>query len=415
MENQSDSRIVDSIKRLNKILSPFGNQVLLLDFSHFLSVSLHKDNIVVKTCGLQQVSTEYEAILEKAYDAEGYVKYGVEEREHFFVCDFSESDHIGGPLNYEFGPRRNLNRPLAEVRANTAEALVWLDIVRQSKVCSSGIVLARGTPSIQSNIYLLLGRKLGIESSSAVRFDRQGRAAQRAVISVELSKLLSEIFSELNELLRDEMEETAARQVRQYYSNVEFTSHEIANVELNISTASTLETARAFGQGLCIALSVGVELGAGSERIPPTISIDDINTFLRAYSLLVEGVGGSLSWSFPESLRKLERWQAFVIIEITRNAKKYFEGSSTPEIHWNIESDGKGVLRMSCVSSPHWIEPFRWPWQGKPDPELMRGTHIIARLAQSVNYAADWRHQALATHSKYSEARFELTRKEKPQ
>lgn len=415
MENESESRIRESIDRLNGILSPVGNRVLLLDFSHFLSVSRQHDNITVKTCGLQHLTTKYEAVLEEAYKAEGYLKYGVQEREHYFVCDFSECDYITEPHAYEFGPRRNLNRPLAEVQADTDEALKWFDIVRASGVCSSGIVLARGTPSIQSNIYLFLERKLGIESSLAVRLNRRGKAAQGSVIVEKVSELLSDIFSELNELLRDEMEETAAQRFRQYYSNVAFTSHEIANVESNIRTASTLETAKSFGHGLCIALSVGVDLGAGRDRIPPEISIDDINTFLEAYRLLVEEVGGSLTWSFPDSLRKLERWQAFVIIEITRNAKKHFVGSSTPQIHWKINSDSSGVLRMSCVSAPHWIDPSRWPWQGKADLESMRGTHFIARLAESESYATDWRTQALATGSMYSEVMFELTRKEQPQ
>lgn len=417
MENQSDSRILKSIHRLNEILSPSSNRVLLLDFSHFLAVSSQHDNIVVKTCGLPQCAAEYEAALEKAYTAEGFVKYKVDEqeREKFFVCDFSERDSVKPPHDYKFGPRRNLNRHEVEVQAETSAALKWFDAVKASGMCGSGIVLARGTPGMQSNIYLFLEKGLGVKSPGAAQYDRRGQAKQGGV-AAETSALLAQIFDELNELLRDEMEETVARLFRRYYSNVAFASHEIPNMELSIFTADGLEAVRTSALALCITLRVGLDLGSGRKRNLEKVPVEDVTNILKAYSREAERIGASLNWSFPDAIQDLERWQAFVIIEITRNAMKHLEGQSAPAIQWDITVDERGVRGMYCTSSPHCIKnPTSWPWRGSVDPESMRGTHFISRLAKSERYAAAWHALPPAAGCDYWKAKFELTRKEESQ
>jgi hypothetical protein len=413
MENQSDSRILKSIRRLNEILSRFNNRVLLLDFSHFLAVSNQHANIIVKTCGLPQCSAEYEAELEKAYTAKGFIKYKVDERERekFFVCDFPERDPVKPPFDYKFGPRRNLNRHEVEVQAKTSEALKWFDAVKASGMCGSGVVLARGTPGMQSNIYLFLEKRLGVKSPGAMQYDRGGKAKQGEAVAEETRDLLAQIFDELNELLRDEMEETVARLFRRYYSNVAFASHEIPNMELNIMNAEGLETAKTFGLALCITLRVGLDLGSSRKLNLKKVPIKDVTNILEAYRQEAKTVGASLTWLFPKSLRELERWQVFVIIEITRNAKKRLEGlSAPPVIHWDIDADEKGVLRMCCTSSPHLINPSVWPWRGSLDPESMKGTHFISRLAESEYYAVAWHPEPPAAGRDYWEAKFELTR-----
>lgn len=408
MDYQSEERIKESVARINNIL--VNNQVYLLDFSHFLSVSNDCDNIVVKTCGLQHLGANYEALLEGAYTSAGFVKYGFDRREHYFACDFSDGALISGDLDYEFGPRRNLSRSMAKVRANTEEALKWFDSVKETQMCGSGIVLARGTSNIQSNIYLFLGRKLGIEALSATRLSRTGQAQG---IPAPVSAVLARIFDELNELLRDEMEETAAQRFRQYYCNVAFAKHEITNVKSNICTASTLETAKSFGHGLCVALSVGVDLGVTQDGIPDKLSRESLITFLEAYKSSVNEDGASLTWSIPNDLPDVDQWQAFVVIEGTRNAKKHFDGHTSPQIHWNITSDAKGISTMCCISSPHLIaDPSAWPWHGRPDEYSMRGTHFIARLAKSGSYEAIWKALALDGSPGYSKTKFTLIRKE---
>jgi len=127
-------------------------------------------------------------------------------------------------------------------------------------------------------------------------------------------------------------------------------------------------------------------------------------TFINAFRALALDKGAQLV--FPEITgAQWLRWKTFVIIEVTRNAIRHLNGTSECQIHWDIGDAGE---TMKCVSSPHAVDASVWPFSGIADPDSMKGTHLIARLARRRGYIVRWTAVPLKAKSKYCEVTFEL-------